>query len=81
MRKEDIPKFDDIDLKTLFYAVKRSYQNAENYYYEAELLYRLRSYGHSLTLSTLGLEELGKSIAYLFLIIEKIFVGTKKCVL
>lgn len=57
---------------TVFQAMKESYQNAENYYYEAKLLHKMRSYGHSLSLSTIGLEEMGKSYALFFIILRKL---------
>lgn len=74
---EKIPKLEQIEPKTLFKAMKLSYQNAEEYCYEANLLYDLRKYGHSLSLSSLGLEELGKSFAFHLLLYMKIGVIKK----
>lgn len=70
--KKSFPRFEDIDIKTFFEAMKQAYLNAEDYCFEAEILYRMRSYGHSLALSTLGIEELGKSIGYYILMMKKI---------
>ena len=65
--------FDQVNLDILSMAKKEAYKNAINYSYEAELLYRLHSYGHSLALSILGIEELGKSIGYYLLYQRKYF--------
>ena len=70
--KKQLPKFNEIDLKVLFEAMNKAYENAYDYYYEAELCYRIRSYGHSQALSILGIEELGKSSGYLLLFFLKI---------
>jgi hypothetical protein len=59
--------FDQVNLDILSMAKKEAYKNAENYSFEADLLYRLHRYGHSLALSILGIEELGKSIGYYLL--------------
>ena len=75
VKKRKAPHFNDISDRTLFDTMNQAYSNAEDYYYEAELLYRLRSYGHSLSLSALGLEELGKSYAFMFLLFEKLSPG------
>ena len=69
--KKQLPKFNEIDLKVLFEAMKKAYENADDYYYEAELCYRIRSYGHSQAFSILGIEELGKSSGYFVLILLK----------
>ncbi len=63
-----IPKFDEIDMKDLYIAMKKAYKNAEDYLYEADILYEMRRYGHSLALATFGIEELGKSLTYFYLI-------------
>lgn len=68
----DYPKFEGISPKLLYDGMKKSYENAEDYLYEAELLYKMRKYGRSASLSVLGLEELSKSIDYLFLLTTKI---------
>ena len=75
MVKKKIAKYEDLDIKVLFEGMKQAYKNAEDYCYEADLLYRIRSYGHSLALSILGLEELSKSYALKLLWVEKIIPG------
>ena len=57
-----IPKYSDLNGNDLFKAMKLAYDNADAYYYEAELLFQMQRFGHSLSLSALGLEELGKSV-------------------
>ena len=37
-----IPKFDEIDMKDLYIAMKKAYKNAEDYLYEADILYEMR---------------------------------------
>jgi len=63
--------FDSINLKDLYEAMGKSYKNAEDYFYEADLLYKMRRYGHSLALATFGIEELGKSWIYFLLLMIK----------
>ena len=71
-KKKDIPEFEDVTLKQLFDAMLESYKNAEDYYENAILLYEKKKYGHSLALSSLGIEELGKSVLFLVLFSKKL---------
>lgn len=64
-------KFEDLTSEILFKSMKEAFQNSKSYSYEAELMYRLRSYGHSSAFSILGIEELGKSIGYYLLYNKK----------
>lgn len=74
--KKQLPVLENYDLRILFDAMKKSYQNAIDYHYESELLYRMRKYGHSLSFSAYGIEELGKSLAFFYLMAERINEGT-----
>jgi AbiV family abortive infection protein len=57
-------QFKDIDRETLLIAAQKSYQNSIDFCHEAELIYKLRNYGHSISLAILGIEEIGKAIGY-----------------
>lgn len=50
-------------------------KNSQDFLYESELLYKIGSFGHSKSLSILGIEELGKSIGYGLLARYKFFTG------
>jgi AbiV family abortive infection protein len=69
--KKQYVKFRHIDLKIFYKAMQDAYKNADNYYYEADLLHKMRRYGHSIALSTFGIEELGKAVGYLSLMSYK----------
>lgn len=66
-------RFEDLTSEILFKSMKEAFQNSKSYSYEAELIYKLHSYGHSLSFSILGIEELGKSIGYYLLYKRKQF--------
>jgi len=73
--KKGIKKFKEynqVSIEILFKAMKYSFINAEDYLYEAEILHKMGSYGHSLALSTLGIEELGKSFTFLLMVLNKL---------
>ena len=55
---------DKVDPDVLKKSMIYSYLNAQEFYNEAKYLQTIESYGHSLSLSILGLEELGKSLGY-----------------
>jgi|GEM_PF-1426563 len=57
-------EFKDIQEITLQNAAYNAFKNATDFAYEAELFYKLKSYGHSASLSVLGIEELGKALGY-----------------
>jgi len=57
-------EFDKIEYKTLDEASEASLKNSQDFQYEAKLLLKLKSYGHSKSLAILGIEEFGKSIGY-----------------
>lgn len=75
--KKDIQSYRSIDIKTYFDGMKLAYKNAENYLYEADLLYEMRRYGHSLVLSVLGIEELGKASGYFYLMYFGVILNKK----
>jgi len=56
--------FKDIQDITLQNAAHNAFKNATDFAYEAELFYKLKSYGHSASLAVLGIEELGKALGY-----------------
>jgi AbiV family abortive infection protein len=55
---------ESIDIKSLEQAIKKSRDNSLDYLKESELLFDIKSYGHSLSFAILGIEEFGKSIGY-----------------
>jgi AbiV family abortive infection protein len=57
-------KYEEIPYETLKKALIEAYNNSKDYLYESEMLYKIGSYGHSKSLSILGIEEYGKSIGY-----------------
>jgi len=56
--------FKTIDKHTLEDATSNAFKNSLDFKYEAELLYKLKSYGHSTAMAILGIEEFGKAIGY-----------------
>lgn len=73
--KKQLPILDNYGTKMLFDAMKKSYQNAIDFHYESELVFRMRNYGHSLSFSAYGVEELGKSLAFFYLMTERMEEG------
>jgi len=55
---------ESIDINSLEQAIKKSHDNSLDYLKESELLFDIKSYGHSLSFAILGIEEFGKSIGY-----------------
>lgn len=56
--------FNKISHDTLIDASKSAFKNSKDFQYEADLLLKQRSYGHSISLAILSIEEFGKSIGY-----------------
>lgn len=63
MRRE-LPTYEHTDKQTLYKASKHSFQNAKRYSEDAKILFENGSYGHSIALSALGMEELAKSLEF-----------------
>jgi len=55
---KEYPKFSEVPLKVLYDASQECYKNSARYLKESKLLLKRSSYGHSLGLSALGIEEL-----------------------
>lgn len=63
--------FNNIKIKTLEKAIKLSINNSKNFYFESNLLFKMRNYGHSMSLAILGVEEFGKAVGYILILQKK----------
>ena len=70
--------YDTLDPNTLWKAAVESFQNGCNYYLESKVLFMFGRYGRSLSMSTLGIEEIAKWWGFGILCIEKLVPGTIK---
>lgn len=66
-----IMKYEEIPYEIFKKASIEAYNNSKDYLYESKLLYKIGSYGHSKSLSIIGIEEYGKSIGYSLLATHK----------
>ncbi len=64
--------FCSISRNGLVEASKAALKNCKDFQFEANLLYKMRNYGHSQSLAVLGIEEFGKHIGYGILAFEKV---------